>query len=632
MYIFAVCSYILPLSYATASPVLSSIPLLQRAPNSTVDTQSAWVSEPDGRGSYDILYSCFTTLSLCAWTAFHPNIPCKEGDVRFTFQRLRWMLVAVFFPEAVLYCALDQWLAARHLKDEVNRLGRQEKARTLAKEFLSSDENACDVCSTTLGLAVSLGGPNGREDVTDLVAGREDHNMITDQNPASQNDQTITSAAEANTQIAGKQRNASEKSKAFIPWTTEQAFFVISGGVAVDTSHFWNKPLLTYTPEGIVLLAEIGLLPRLSKADVEARSKADIIAKLLVCTQTIWFLIQCFARIATRLPLTLLEVHTMTHIACALVMYTAWFKKVYTASRPMLCKDPRVVNMAALLALRNEINDSVVWGDNIWVLYRKDDTVEYEDVELEIQRRGLEVVRYSHHNSCSMQHDLDIEAVRWRHGDPAETSKIPAHFEAANNAIKYLRDNEFHFTWDLVNHQNGHWIEYFEKQNFVVHSLTNRRIKGRYNGSTNHKKSHGFRRYAALVISCLYGASHLSAWAFRFPTRIEMWMWRASCISMVGVPILAGILFLVRGAESRLRRVGRHAAPEKGRIGRRRQNFGIVLVAFVCLDGIFVAAVLVNVYPFIRVFLLAESLASLRSPANGTYDSVDWTFVIPHAS
>lgn len=115
--------------------------------------------------------------------------------------------------------------------------------------------------------------------------------------------------------------NLLDKPKAFAPWTMDQACFAVCGGIAIDTSSFWHRPYTSLTPNGIVLLAEIGLLPRFSEQDARDRSRADAIAKSISCLQASWFFIQGVARVCAGLPLTLLELHTMVHIICALAMY-----------------------------------------------------------------------------------------------------------------------------------------------------------------------------------------------------------------------------------------------------------------------------------------------------------------------
>ena len=633
--------------YASASSVLSPGILFPRTTNITTHLPHGWVSEPKGRGSWDLLYSCFTTLSLCAWTAFHPNVPVKESDVRFVFQRLRWMLIAVFLPEVVLYCAWSQWWAARCLKHEVNRLSLQCRGEKVTKEFMSSDENNCAACATADSQHSPTTGSDGQDSSSNHGdqtqnqpnTGSNGHPMSSDhsnqvQFPSTQDSVStqpnVSIVNNLGAQITNKNTRVLEDSQDVIPWTLDQAYFALSGGIAVDTSSFWRKQRMTLTSKGIVLLAEIGLLPRLTQEDVKDKSKADTIAKALVCVQTIWFLIQGFARVVTGLPLTLLEVHTMTHIACALVMYMIWFKKPYTVSRPTLLQDQDTVNIAALLLTRSNGEADEPLSKNLdpsddWVLYQKDGASEIPLAPFLPDR-------------CSLKHDVKLESVRCCHPDySAEPSKILAHFDAANQAVRYLRNNNIHFQWAFS--QGGtfafctrQYMDHYPSHNFLINYRTNWNIKGRFDGHSTHKKPHGIRRNAALLFSCIYGASHTSAWNFHFPTKIEKWMWRSSCITMVAAPIFAALVLLLRDFDWKLRRVGRYANAEKGIPGRARRLLGMVLITIAHLEITVLAFVVVNSYPFIRLFLLGESLASLRSPANGTYESIDWTFVIPHAS
>ena len=50
------------------------------------------------------------------------------------------------------------------------------------------------------------------------------------------------------------------------------------------------------------------------------------------------------------------------------------------------------------------------------------------------------------------------------------------------------------------------------------------------------------------------------------------------------------------------------------------------------LNWFLVSLVLEKFFVFSRLYLLVESLASLRSPANGTYTTVQWTEYLPHFS
>ncbi|KAI9837268.1 MAG: hypothetical protein M1819_000342 [Sarea resinae] len=181
--------------------------------------------------------------------------------------------------------------------------------------------------------------------------------------------------------------------KRFEPWTMQQAFFTVMGGFAVESSSFCDSPAQTFTPAGILELAKAGLLPRISIETIEDKSKADEIAKLFVCVQTAWFLIQSLTRLGEGLPLTLLEIHTLTHILCCWCMYAMWFNKPYNVGTPIWCTDQDTINMAALLAFDCE---SVTIRDS------KEFARQRERIEEAITRRLIE-------NAVDNTADIEME-------------------------------------------------------------------------------------------------------------------------------------------------------------------------------------------------------------------------------
>jgi hypothetical protein len=144
-----------------------------------------------------------------------------------------------------------------------------------------------------------------------------------------------------------------------LAYTLRQAFFVAAGGLAVETKSFHKEPYLTVTPTGAVELARLGLLTPVPEDVINDKTKADLITKLVVCVQAGWFIVQCIARVAQHLPLSLLEIHVLTHVFVALLMYLFWFAKPYDVASPVVVTEPKVIEAVALftLAQRNE------WAD-----------------------------------------------------------------------------------------------------------------------------------------------------------------------------------------------------------------------------------------------------------------------------
>lgn len=376
----------------SSSPSLASttIPALPSSTSASANTTTAhtpsvvgWTSTPQVRGTFDLLLSCLTTLSLCAWTAYHPNVQGTRSEWKRMVRRLGWMIVAVFVPEIVLWSAWEQWWAARRLRATVNGFGRRafdgvgvcvdgmwegkgegiEECATCGGEAdrRIRDDPLCWLGEEGLGLDV-LFGDGGCEVHRSTVGERRDSaasgasGRLVETGSERRSSLQRRSSSRARSSLGTSsisEEDELELEDPYEPWTMEQAFFALSGGYAIPSpkaSQTIKAPNLTLTPEGLLYLARLGLLPRTSPASVSDKSKADHIAKALVCLQAGWFLIQTIARLAQKLPVTVLEVHVLAHVLCAFAMYAIWIDKPYDVGSPIMVEDERVRNLGALWA------------------------------------------------------------------------------------------------------------------------------------------------------------------------------------------------------------------------------------------------------------------------------------------
>lgn len=87
----------------------------------------SWVSDPDSRGTWSLLYSCVFTLTLCVYTASHPNVPTR-GLPRYFMYRTRtlFVLAALLAPEFGVYNAFTQYQRARTIAKELSKLKVQK--------------------------------------------------------------------------------------------------------------------------------------------------------------------------------------------------------------------------------------------------------------------------------------------------------------------------------------------------------------------------------------------------------------------------------------------------------------------------------------------------------------------------
>ena len=166
----------------------------------------AWVSEPDGRGTWSILYSCDFTLFLCVWTAIYLIISAPEETLtRQYLRKAKWVFVAILAPELGTFTAWQQWWRAGKLCRDL-------------REF----------------------------------AQRHEESMITTSNPP---EDTTNDQRYSQKPISDAERNLKHGGR----FSLTYGFFVVMGGLAVDVSDVSdNVSPVTLTPAGVLSLAKQG--------------------------------------------------------------------------------------------------------------------------------------------------------------------------------------------------------------------------------------------------------------------------------------------------------------------------------------------------------------------------------------
>ena len=71
------------------------------------------------RTLFGVIWSCISTIIVCAWTSVHPNVP-PPNRWKALWNRLRLMFWMIVAPELVLAWAVRQSFAAREIRDTYN--------------------------------------------------------------------------------------------------------------------------------------------------------------------------------------------------------------------------------------------------------------------------------------------------------------------------------------------------------------------------------------------------------------------------------------------------------------------------------------------------------------------------------
>ena len=110
-------------------------------------------------------------------------------------------------------------------------------------------------------------------------------------------------------------------------WTMKHGFYAEMGGYRVlDKSsgqmYCFRAPQLAWLHKQKVIT-----IPEVSIKDIDDRSVADGLAKLLACAQSTWFLFSTCARLQQHLALTTLEVELLPYVVVTWMIYLFWWNK-----------------------------------------------------------------------------------------------------------------------------------------------------------------------------------------------------------------------------------------------------------------------------------------------------------------
>jgi hypothetical protein len=423
-------------------------------------------------------------------------------------------------------------------------------------------------------------------------------------------------------------------------WTHVHSFFAGMGGFAVDSSIF--PPLrkcpskeadqLALHPATLTFIAEHEpqLIPNVSVAFIEDKSKASALAKTLVCIQAVWFCIQCIFRLVKGLSISLLELNTLGHALCALVVYTFWWQKPLDIDEPLLVKGRRLPIIGSVLKLSK---DTPLFED--WLLSKDHRESSWEDIckacRLGISTNSSKDFRLVLQEALQLEDDGDIEAVAnaVRHGRiPATlvvpiksytpTSKDIIHWKAASQWIvskTYRHPPKLPLNLTVRPRLRNTPVEV--NWNDVLDMLYGLRISGDAVACL----------LAFTLAGGLYGGFHLLAWQAPFTSFIQQLLWRvcASAIAASG-PFLLALALIAQIAEQIYSPIVTASDLWWRPVTSLVQVCEILLR--VCIWVLVVACLLS--YLFARTYLVVECFISLPYLPESVLEEPRWTGYFPH--
>lgn len=422
-------------------------------------------------------------------------------------------------------------------------------------------------------------------------------------------------------------------------WTLAHSYYASMGGFVFEqeflpqgSKNLFDAPeRLTLTASGVLLLAKCGHLPDLNRETIWDKSKADGLAKALVCLQAAWMVLQILGRLVAHESITLLEVNTLGHIFCALVIYILWWKKPKGVKVPTVLEGPWTGPLAGYMYMSSRISGRKTSGFiklSQWVKPELSEFGWYPISETDHGSVPTETVRADRKS----QKTIHCDFVKSHHGElrprpvhaltglpstivkpsisqdqstqPTRSARLAASSMAINiypalrellqrpaEESSCLKPKLIHLVADVATNWPG---------DFYLPG-----ISGELMGM------------ALWLSSSLYGGIHVAAWSEFFPTTTERLLWRFSAAYIAGS---GAFWFLLCVIAFRWPWASQHWDKFKELRAWKVEYAVVGFGATVC--GL--------AYVFARVFLVIDAVVSLRRLPGDAYNTPQWSTIFPH--
>ncbi|KAL8760987.1 MAG: hypothetical protein Q9184_002857 [Pyrenodesmia sp. 2 TL-2023] len=597
--------------------------------NSTVSGTPAWVPEPNGRGTWSLLFTCIITTSLCVWSAVHLNVPERGRTHSQYWRKAKWLLLGIFAPELVAFIAWQQ---------------RQEASK---------------LCRTVREVYGQRQRPGLLNILRQSLQGDLSSAPVEDKTPPSP-EVTVPNRSE---------------------WEIVHGFYVLMGGFTLASAGPSILPngvaQATITPDGLrfLLQHEPDALPDITASQIRDKSKADGLKKMLVCTQALWFCVQCITRLSQSLPVSLLELNTIGHALCTLAIYIFWWQKPLDIEEPTVIRDEHLqpifayMWMSSRASAHRRCSDDMPHGLQnefhcIWP---------FSKPTLRTLAIGMDGTLQS---TGKIDPDLlpDVQdparpsyisttfRLKQRLGSlfrPAEPiTKTPAGLGTRKTAISHLSPTDLSrwrlalqaiHKYDLAEdlsprHRtatSGRFfiaamnirIPFFDS---LLNNNLNSRLELRARNAILSVAPSGILPGFALS-GALYGGLHLAAWTTSFSSPLEKLLWQIAGMSVTCTGIIFGALTLffktqlARRSLSTVSNVLKQEPLDRTSKVSRAQTYlaAISMGLFSCIM-IPCLPLLWLLYLFSRGFLVVESLKNVAFLPAAAFETPGWPSYFPH--
>ncbi|QSZ32941.1 hypothetical protein DSL72_002524 [Monilinia vaccinii-corymbosi] len=276
-------------------------------------TTTNYVSPPNSRGSLNILWACLFTFLVCTWAVQHLNVPQQRESrdsawndyfnwkIKGFKTCLKWMLATAIAPEILLAKAWSDLDVAR-------------KQLKKFKAWAADDDVEWTLTHT---LFANMGG------------------FVIRSNPLSNDNQDTEGKASVALDILAGHPPQPPSAEVLSPLMEPRIGYVSSNtnyastyvnapdrGIASDQLSSYPNPY-HLTAKQLLSLRRCNhiRLPNVTLAEINDKSKSDMLVRVLATAQTLWILVQIILRAVGGLEVAQLEIAVVAFSTCALLIY-----------------------------------------------------------------------------------------------------------------------------------------------------------------------------------------------------------------------------------------------------------------------------------------------------------------------
>ncbi|KUJ19883.1 uncharacterized protein LY89DRAFT_682720 [Mollisia scopiformis] len=373
-----------------------------------------YVTQPNTRGTVDILLTCLTTIVLCTWSIQHPNVPAYIQNrgwrdyVKRTLTQFKLMIFSIFAPEFLLLTAFGDLSCAIALTKQFGSVAEKDGVEwSLVHSFFinmggfvilfSEETPKAPLPQVKPQIPAGSSGSYKLESQISKATTSESILSATETN----NEDDLENALPKSTAVAvatPKESKASKESKAppkkpkqppnkrvahilsvadrRCKPKTDKNSLLVEEIIADLKQQFYSGDDINIIPADLadilynlirlrgthwaldgpqlLLARELGIvkkIPGITSDEIDDIAKGDLLAKILAIVHVTWQIVQLIMRKAESLPSSQFEVVTVAFSVCAFCTYLLYWNKPQNIAAPRFVKADRCPTKEEVLEL-----------------------------------------------------------------------------------------------------------------------------------------------------------------------------------------------------------------------------------------------------------------------------------------